>query len=113
MSSSTWVRDVTGLAVGDHVVLSYNSCGACDNCGSGLPMHCRDFVGLNMVGARLDGTSPFSHDGTPILGHFFGQSSWATRVVTTDRTASRSTTISRWSCWDRSAAVSKPAPARS
>jgi aryl-alcohol dehydrogenase len=76
---------VTGLAVGDHVVLSYNSCGACDNCGSGLPMHCRDFIGLNMVGARLDGTSPLSHEGKPILGHFFGQSSWATRVVATDQ----------------------------
>src|SRR5262249_57070990 len=29
--------EVTGLAVGDHGVLSYNSCGGCDNCGSGLP----------------------------------------------------------------------------
>jgi aryl-alcohol dehydrogenase len=77
--------EVTGLAVGDHVVLSYNFCGACDNCGSGLPMHCRDFVGLNMVGARLDGTSPFSQNGKPVLGHFFGQSSWATRVVATDQ----------------------------
>lgn len=77
--------NVTGLAVGDHVVLSYNSCGDCDNCGSGLPMHCRDFIGLNLVGARLDGTSPISHDGHPVLGHFFGQSSWATRVVATDQ----------------------------
>ena len=78
-------RDVTGLTVGDHVVLSYNSCGGCDNCRFGLPMHCRDFMGLNLTGARLDGTSPFSQGGKPILGHFFGQSSWATRVVATDR----------------------------
>ncbi|MDZ7881903.1 MAG: NAD(P)-dependent alcohol dehydrogenase [Mycobacterium sp.] len=77
--------DVVGLAVGDHVALSYNSCGDCDNCGSRLPMHCRDFIPLNLTGARLDGSSPFSEDGDPILGHFFGQSSWATRVVTTDR----------------------------
>lgn len=78
-------KNVTGLAVGDHVVLSYNSCGVCDNCGSGLPMHCRDFVGLNLAGARLDGTSPFSIGGEPVLGHFFGQSSWATRIVATER----------------------------
>lgn len=78
-------KEVTGLAVGDHVVLSYNSCGVCDNCGSGLPMHCRDFIGLNLAGARLDGSSPFSKGGKSILGHFFGQSSWATRVVATER----------------------------
>ena len=77
--------DVGGLTVGDHVVLSYNSCGACDNCGSGLPMHCRDFIGLNLVGSRLDGTSPLSEGGKPLLGHFFGQSSWATRVVATEQ----------------------------
>ncbi|HJT95390.1 MAG TPA: NAD(P)-dependent alcohol dehydrogenase [Mycobacterium sp.] len=77
--------EVTGLAAGDHVVLSYNSCGGCDHCGSALPMHCRDFVGLNLSGARLDGSSPFSQGGEPVLGHFFGQSSWATRVVTTDQ----------------------------
>jgi aryl-alcohol dehydrogenase len=76
---------VTGLGVGDHVVLSYNYCGACDNCRSGLPMHCRDFFGLNLVGTRIDGTSPLRRGGQPVLGHFFGQSSWATTAVTTER----------------------------
>jgi aryl-alcohol dehydrogenase len=74
---------VTDLAVDDHVVLSYNSCGDCDNCRSELPMHCRDFIGLNLTGARLDGTSPVSCGEGPVLGHFFGQSSWATKVITT------------------------------
>lgn len=75
---------VTELSVGDHVVLSYNHCGSCDNCRSGLPMHCRDFIPLNLVGARLDGASPFSLEGKRILGHFFGQSSWATRIIATE-----------------------------
>lgn len=76
---------LTGLSAGDHVVLSYNSCGDCDNCRTEAPNYCRDFVGLNLIGARLDGTTPLQHDGQPVLGHFFGQSSWATHAITTDR----------------------------
>ncbi|MGQ4599822.1 zinc-binding dehydrogenase [Nocardia sp. R6R-6] len=78
---------VTTLAPGDRVVLSYTSCGTCDNCSKGIPQHCRDFVGLNMVGSRLDGTSPLSSGGTPVLGSWFGQSSWAQRAVVTERNA--------------------------
>lgn len=72
---------VTTVTPGDHVVLSYNFCGQCDNCQNKLPMHCRDFVELNMVGARLDGTTTLSAGGEPIRGHFFGQSSWAAYAV--------------------------------
>ncbi|WP_040831206.1 NAD(P)-dependent alcohol dehydrogenase [Nocardia jiangxiensis] len=76
--------DAGGLAVGDRVVLSYNHCRHCDNCVGGLPMHCRDFVGLNLAGHRLDGSSPLAGPGgEAILGHFFGQSSWSRLAVTT------------------------------
>lgn len=73
--------EVTSLAVGDSVVLSYAHCGKCDNCTSGVPQHCRDFVPLNLVGARTDGSSPLSQGDRPVLGAWFGQSSWADHCV--------------------------------
>ncbi|OBH13577.1 NAD(P)-dependent alcohol dehydrogenase [Mycobacterium sp. E1747] len=80
---------VTTLAVGDHVVLSYNSCGACDNCLSQLPMHCRSFVELNFTGTRRDGSTPLTGNDGPVRGAFFGQSSWATRAVASERSCVR------------------------
>jgi len=80
-------EDVHELAVGDHVVLSYNSCGGCDNCRAGVPAHCRDFVALNLSGARVDGSTPLSAGGEPVFGHFFGQSSFARRVIATRHNA--------------------------
>lgn len=77
--------NVTSVAAGDRVVLSYAHCGQCDNCKSGVPQHCRDFIGLNLVGARLDGSSPLSRDGAPVLGAWFGQSSWADHAVVSAR----------------------------
>jgi S-(hydroxymethyl)glutathione dehydrogenase/alcohol dehydrogenase len=38
--------DVTGLEVGDHVVIStLSNCGACAACESGRPTHCRESIG--------------------------------------------------------------------
>ncbi|MFE7718539.1 NAD(P)-dependent alcohol dehydrogenase [Nocardia rhizosphaerihabitans] len=79
--------EVGGLKPGDHVVLTYSSCGRCDNCTHSIPHHCRDFMGLNLTGARLDGTSPLCKDGTPVLGAWFGQSSWAHHSVVTEQNA--------------------------
>lgn len=73
--------DVSDVAVGDHVVISYAHCGVCDHCTGGLPQHCRQFMALNLVGAREDGTTPFSQDGQPVLGSWFGQSSWGRHAV--------------------------------
>jgi aryl-alcohol dehydrogenase/geraniol dehydrogenase (NAD+) len=75
-------RDVKNLAVGDHVLLSFNSCGVCSNCSSNEPAYCSQFLGLNFGGARLeDGSSPLSQKGDPVHGNFFGQSSFATLAV--------------------------------
>jgi aryl-alcohol dehydrogenase len=78
---------VTDLNPGDHVVLTYNHCGACDHCATGLMAHCRSFVPLNLTGARLDGSSPLSADGENIFGHFFGQSAFAQHVIATQHNA--------------------------
>ncbi|MDF3281127.1 MULTISPECIES: NAD(P)-dependent alcohol dehydrogenase [unclassified Gordonia (in: high G+C Gram-positive bacteria)] len=72
---------VTELAVGDRVVLSYAHCNTCDHCAGGIPQHCRQFIPLNLVGARADGSSPLSRDGDAVLGAWFGQSSWARHAV--------------------------------
>ncbi|WP_413798344.1 NAD(P)-dependent alcohol dehydrogenase [Streptomyces iranensis] len=77
--------DVTGLAPGDHVVLSYAYCGACDNCLRGLPMHCQSFMTLNFGGSRPDGTTAYRAANEQLHGHFFGQSSWSQYVITSPR----------------------------
>src|SRR3546814_9247584 len=74
--------DVTDLAVGDHVVLSFDSCAACPSCDEGLPAYCYNFLGKNFAGVRLeDGGTPLSQQGGMIHGNFFGQSSFATYAI--------------------------------
>ncbi|MFF7640492.1 alcohol dehydrogenase catalytic domain-containing protein [Streptomyces canus] len=77
---------VTGVAPGDHVVLSFTSCGACRNCDGGHPAYCAEWLPLNLLGGRrADGTSTISRDGEPLGGHFFGQSSFAERALVDER----------------------------
>lgn len=78
---------VVGLEVGDHVVMSGNSCGQCKNCLSGRPVYCVDVIKLCFCGSRRDGSSPISQDGARINGSFFGQSSFATYSIASERTA--------------------------
>jgi len=68
---------VTKVAVGDHVLLSFDHCGECANCSSGKPGYCVNFFGANFGGRRADGSSSLSHEGTLISSHFFGQSSFS------------------------------------
>ncbi|HEX2315100.1 MAG TPA: NAD(P)-dependent alcohol dehydrogenase [Thermomonospora sp.] len=80
---------VEAVEPGDHVLLSYGWCGACARCGRGRTAYCESFLGLNYYGTRLDGTTAMSQAGSPIRSHFFGQSSWATHSVTTERNVVR------------------------
>ncbi|MCW2784977.1 MAG: xylB [Marmoricola sp.] len=66
---------VKGIEVGDHVVLSFRSCRACDNCTNDLVGYCDSSLLLNYMGMRMDGTTTYSRDGAPVFGNFFGQSS--------------------------------------
>lgn len=73
---------VTDLAIGDHVVLSFDACGACTNCQSAHPAYCESFFARNMSGYAADGsTNVRDTDGNPIAGRWFGQSSFATHTV--------------------------------
>jgi len=73
---------VSDLAVGDHVVLSFNHCGTCPACGKGRLPYCYNFSQYNMGGGRPDGSKAFTDaEGSPVGSHFFGQSSFASHSV--------------------------------
>lgn len=74
---------VRGVAPGDHVILSYQSCGACPRCLEGRPADCERFWEANFGFARLDGSNALAASG--VRGHFFGQSSFATHALATER----------------------------
>lgn len=76
---------VAGVAVGDHVLLSFSSCGACRSCATGEPAYCDDFAALNGPSLRADGTPQLTSGGVPVLGSFFGQSSFASHVLVDPR----------------------------
>lgn len=78
---------ITHVSVGDHVVLSGDSCGQCRKCQQGLPSYCDDFVERNLTGRRIDGTSPTSMGEEEVNGRFCGQSSFATHTVVSSRSA--------------------------
>ena len=68
---------VTGIAPGDHVLLSYRSCGECAQCRGGHRSYCSRSPLLNSSGGRADGTATLSQNGIRLFGSFFGQSSFA------------------------------------
>jgi len=76
-------RSVKTAKRGDHVVLSYQSCGHCRQCRSGRPAHCKRLYEANFGFKRLDGSNALQRSG--VRGHFFGQSSFATHALATER----------------------------
>jgi aryl-alcohol dehydrogenase len=76
---------VTKIKSGDHVVLTYDSCGACHACAGGNPSYCEQTNGLNFhdVCASQPG---FLRKATEFVhGHFFGQSSFANYAIARER----------------------------
>ncbi len=73
--------DVSGVAVGDHVVLSFRSCRACEKCAEGLVGYCDSTLMINYMGMRMDGSTTYTRDGAPVLGSFFGQSSFSQHAI--------------------------------
>ena len=72
---------VSDRSVGDHVVMSFDSCSSCQNCRTGHGAYCTMFFQRNLSGLG-DGTpSPVTGaDGKPIAARWFGQSSFATHA---------------------------------
>lgn len=76
-------RKVKSVKPGDHVVLSYQSCGRCRSCRKGRLMDCSRFYEANFGFQRLDGSNALEKSG--VRGHFFGQSSFSTHSLATER----------------------------
>jgi aryl-alcohol dehydrogenase len=79
---------VTTVAPGDHVVMSFMTCGKCRNCVTGLPACCDAIFPLNFGGARSDGSGGFMTVQPPhshVHGCFFAQSSFATHALCNER----------------------------
>ncbi|WP_235530934.1 MULTISPECIES: NAD(P)-dependent alcohol dehydrogenase [unclassified Nocardioides] len=78
--------DVAGIAVGDHVVLSFRSCRACEPCREGHVGYCEQSLLLNYMGMRADGSTTMTaadgdRAGQTVFGNFFGQSSFARHAL--------------------------------
>ena len=77
---------VRGVTVGDHVVLSFDSCHACANCLAGHTAYCDTFLFRNLSGRDLDGSTGITGaDGGEVLSRWFGQSSFASHCIATER----------------------------
>lgn len=72
---------VTGIAVGDHVVLSWTpDCGHCFYCLHDRPNLCETFTAPIWAGTMLDGTTRLYRDHEPVY-HFCGTATFADHVV--------------------------------
>src|SRR5918994_1603947 len=79
---------VTSVVPGDHVLLSFTSCGGCGNCRGGHPAYCTTWLPNNLNGGTPRAGSPiFPRGAEPLGGHFFGQSSFARLAVVDERSA--------------------------
>ncbi|MEU0592313.1 NAD(P)-dependent alcohol dehydrogenase [Streptomyces ardesiacus] len=80
----------TGLAPGDHVVLSFDSCGHCRACLGAAPAHCDSFASLNLFGGREGQASRLTDAaGGALAPRWFGQSSFAEYATVLARNAVR------------------------
>lgn len=76
---------VSKVKPGDKVVLTMNTCGTCTNCGRGDVAYCENQGAVNYAGGRADGSSTLTQGSEPIGSYFFGQSSFASHAISTER----------------------------
>jgi len=72
---------VTKVKPSDHVVLTFDSCGACLACTGGDPAYCERTGALNFRDARENEPGFLRKGNERIHGHFFGQSSFASYAI--------------------------------
>ncbi len=76
---------VTKVKPGDHVVLSFASCGQCRSCMRGDPAYCVQFSRYNTSGGRPDGSTTMKKGDEAVRGAFFGQSSFASHSLANEQ----------------------------
>ena len=78
---------VQDLQPGDHVILSYPSCGCCESCMEGKPYACDRSTELFFFGTYADrGRRLADRDGQEV-GSLFGQGSFADHCIVAERNA--------------------------
>ncbi len=78
---------VTKVRPGNHVVLTYDSCGACHACLGGNPAYCAQNAALNFTDVRAGEPGSYKKGAELIHGHFFGQSSFSNYAIAGERNA--------------------------
>lgn len=83
------IVEKAGVAVkdfekGDHVVVSFNYCGKCENCLNGIPSACENFF-ANNFGLSMEESDSKITDGDNKVARLFGQSSLATHCISNMR----------------------------
>ena len=72
---------VTKVKPGDHVVMTFASCGTCPSCQEHATTYCHEFFPRNFFATRGDGSTALSNGDETIHSNFFGQSSFATYAL--------------------------------
>lgn len=78
---------VTTLKPGDHVIMSFPSCGHCANCSDGHPYACDQSVPLFFFGVYGDGSKRITDNDGKAIGSLFGQGAFADHCIVAERTA--------------------------
>jgi aryl-alcohol dehydrogenase len=76
---------VVKVRPGDHVILSFLSCGRCRQCQNGELPYCERLGALNFSATRGDGSVSAAGRHGDVKNHFFGQSSFATHAIANER----------------------------
>ncbi len=77
---------VEDFQAGDHVALSFGSCGHCRPCVGGKPYACEQMGAINFAGSHWDG-KPRIFQGEHPIHSFFSQSSFGEYVIVHQRSA--------------------------
>jgi aryl-alcohol dehydrogenase len=77
---------VSKVAPGDHVVMTFGSCGRCRSCEEAEPAYCHHALPLSFGCKRPDGSTYLrAADGSTVYGDFFQQSSFASHAIGRER----------------------------
>jgi aryl-alcohol dehydrogenase len=76
---------VTKVKPGDRVLFTPDYCGTCEQCVLGHTPYCDQVVAVTFIGTRPDGSPRAHQNGRPVRGSFFGQSSFSTHSLVTER----------------------------
>jgi aryl-alcohol dehydrogenase len=104
---------VTKVEVGDHVVLSFLSCGHCHPCQEGKSVYCLELFPRNFSCTREDGSTTLRKDEEVVHGNFFNQSSFASHALAAKTILSKCPKMWISNYWVRWVAVYKPVRAQS